>query len=96
MSKELTEKMKNGELEKGFYYTKSPYGTIVPNTYKLVENSTLFMFGFVDEVLAPVPSYEELQELKERVADADKTIKHFAEKNGRMSAIEYLNKWGVK
>ena len=104
MSKELTEKWKNGKLEDDVYYVKF-YTTNPPNIMEVGTEylETLRKFNGTDraEVLAPVPSYEELQKLKERIADADKTINYIILKGNYYFdcceiAKSYLEKWGVK
>ena len=70
MTKTLTEQWKNGELNGGHYYLFMRDGsTRIANTVYVVgekqfywENSSI---DFVQEVLAPVPSYEEWHKLKD-------------------------------
>ena len=66
MSKELTEKWKNGELEKIQYYVRLENGRICrclhigsPNWMRGIDG----LDEIVQEVLEPVPSYEEYKEL---------------------------------
>lgn len=60
-----------------------------------------------NELLDKAKEYKRLQELLsqeedriksllERVGEADKIIKYYAEKHGKLKACDYLNKWGVK
>ena len=84
MTKSLTEKWKDGELEDGYYYTNK---VVYPETYPscdehIVESIDLYCFdyGFDDdedicEVLAPVPSYEEYKELVRKTDELDYQIK---------------------
>ncbi len=72
MSKELTKKWKSGELECGEYYLKYTDGTTDreyldwANVYGVAQEK-----GFstepcdIEEVLAPVPTYDEWEELQE-------------------------------
>lgn len=50
------------------------------------------------ERLKELLSQEEdrIRSLLERIGDADKIIKYYAEKHGKLKACDYLNKWGVK
>jgi hypothetical protein len=70
MSKELTEKWKNGELDGGIYYLLLRDGTTVKDktVYVVGEKQLRWhytSFDFVKEVLAPVPSYEEWHKVKD-------------------------------
>lgn len=73
---DLTEKWKAGELEEGYYYIK------VNKTLSYVEIDYYHIFGGtrywngnddedVEEVLAPVPSYEEMQRLQKDAEQLD-------------------------
>ena len=68
----LTEQWKNGELPDGVYYCNTGYVvetlfTWGKNYHQFTNNKDKVYIPEMDdcEVLAPVPSYEELQELKE-------------------------------
>ena len=39
---------------------------------------------------------DRIRSLLERVGEADKIIKYYAEKHGKLKACDYLNKWCVK
>ena len=68
MSKELTEKWKNGELDCGWYYIKIYWGAGYDTIFDYnTANGEFADFGkkSVKEVLAPVPSYDEHNELKQ-------------------------------
>ena len=58
------------------------------------------VMGLEDKVkhLQELLSQEEdrIRRLLERVGEADKIIKYYAEKHGKLKACDYLNKWGVK
>lgn len=73
----LTEKWKNGELEDGFYYTQTGKDRIIAIDMYDKESNTWLLNSDKDmppfEVLAPMPTYEELQELKE----CEKTIRSY-------------------
>lgn len=67
---DLTEKWKKGELESGYYYVVIKAAEF-PNRVDFY-NSSAKIWSYhsndvVKEILAPVPSYEELQRLAERV-----------------------------
>ena len=64
---DLTEKWKDGKLKEGFYYVYLKHLRL----FDIATSSTLF--GILErgnenclEVLAPVPSYEEWQKMKEQ------------------------------
>lgn len=69
MSKELTEKWWENELPVGHYYIK--YDGCSPFIYHFYKMTELKQCGDANkiEVLAPVPSYEELQKLKALIKD---------------------------
>ena len=58
MSKELTEKWKNGELPSGYYYLTDGKETYIHECFNSIHKVVPSRFTF----LAPVPSYEELQQ----------------------------------
>lgn len=82
---DLTEKWKAGELEEGWYYIKYEdnhvgiafaCGGLGRDEYPFVG------FEFeddIEEVLAPVPSYDELQALKEENANLKELLKECKE-----------------
>lgn len=65
---DLTEKWKAGKLRQGAYYIKIVDVVFIDffnaKTLKFIR----FKEKYIDEVLAPVPTYEELQALKEENA----------------------------
>ena len=67
----LTEQYKRGELKQGYYYTKYTPKVGKPFVEIELRNYLLDLAKVRDadtvEVLAPVPSYEEWQELKDEV-----------------------------
>lgn len=63
MSKELTEKWKNGEIDDGLYYFKLPSEKIVITSKWGIIESVWKDRNDEIECLAPVPSYEEYQAL---------------------------------
>ena len=80
----LTEQWKKGELEEGFYYFKIPDGAIeIASEYRLIRYN-LTKDADKIEVLAPVPSYEELEELKIDNHNLKAWIKHFQPKYKKM------------
>lgn len=82
MSKELTEKLENCTLGTGYYYAQlyewdeedDEVNDIFIGIIEVNDSVASYSGDGVDEVLAPVPTFDEYQKLKERVADADKTI----------------------
>lgn len=71
-SKTLTEQWKKGELKKNKYWVKYKNGKI--DTWELSEGITIESKPEIIEVLAPVPSYEEWQELKELLKECKRYI----------------------
>ena len=70
MTKTLTEQWKNGELDYGYYYlqTKDGERRIDRTTCDIVSSIYLWTQtdkNYIQEVLAPVPSYSEFQALKD-------------------------------
>ena len=66
MTKTLTEQWRKGKLPEGYYYIKGAFDDdiyISHLDYEIEEDKRLP----VEEVLAPVPSYDEYKELTQRV-----------------------------
>ena len=89
MSKELTEKWKNGELPNGSYYVKDWDGTIyrflAQNKILWRDSNNPIYASERIEVLAPVPSYEKhkqlvrkIEQLERRLAIATKALEDYA------------------
>ena len=107
MSKELTEKLENGKLERGYYYAKgcdySDDDIYYFDEIIEVDNGLVSYSGKdVDEVLAPVPSYEEYEKLKSQLKYALETLGQIAKLSKDevdavqcASAICTINEWGV-
>lgn len=71
---DLTEKWKAGELETGAYYVKDERSKVYIDEYDDEYSCgyylrTCFSSDSVSEVLAPVPSYKELQALKAQLTE---------------------------
>jgi hypothetical protein len=126
MSKELTEQWRNGAIQETYYYVKCPWSD--------GEVDIRYVHNGVDdwkEIIAPVPSYDEWQELQEagdglsktmfkslmnrfvkadeererledRLKEADKVIKFYAdaqpltEEEKQMTAEKYHLVYGLK
>lgn len=74
MTKTLTEQWREGTLPEGLYYTKGAFDDdiyISHFDYEFEEDKRLP----VEEVLAPVPSYDEFKRLQEQLDEAIKTTK---------------------
>lgn len=89
MSKELTEKLKQGELPKGYYWIREFLGDMVIMAYH-TEIDGLFELGDhyfdsdeISEVLAPVPSYEEWQASEKYNRHLEEKIKVYEQKDKR-------------
>lgn len=71
MSKELTEQWRKGTLPRGGYYIKLRDGSIKQTDYENISktfDTTYFRYNVsVKEVLAPVPSFADLCELKQEL-----------------------------
>lgn len=76
----LTEQWKKGELPEGWYYIRNKAHSIKFNqmalyiVYGEVKYWTECKDEDVEEVLAPVPSYEEWQKMKEQLEKAEATL----------------------
>lgn len=65
---DLTEKWKKGELQEGFYYVRDGENMIAEYLDRYFYNNGEPMTSFtggVDEVLAPVPSYDEWKQMND-------------------------------
>lgn len=93
---ELTEKFFNEEdIPEGIYYLKLKTGGVVIDEYPEIIYDAYGEFeryGFkdshidnIDEVLAPVPSYEELQELKKENARIKEQLDDLRQKNAELN-----------
>ena len=110
MTKILTEQWRDGKLPRGHYYCKLYYNDFKPRIQECVKSrydskSCIPMSCGCEgeEVLAPVPSYEELQELKEQLQEANAIIKDMRpfiqasiSRQTFTRILNYENKWGVK
>lgn len=94
MSKELTEKWKNGELENGFYYTSI--------SEKVMRYYSKYTENFIqnnEEILAPVPTYKEYlalesdslakKEAEEQIAELENKLKIAVTALSRISDMVY-------
>lgn len=73
MTKTLTEQYKNKELS-GWYYVKAKDGSI--NHWLLFTDSVEFETDKdIEEILAPVPSYDEVVKLEKKLEIATKALK---------------------
>ena len=80
MSKELTEKWKNSKLEYGYYYLQTKDGEMRIDRTTCDVISSVYLWtqtdkDYIQEVLAPIPSYEELQKLKKDLDEYALTYK---------------------
>lgn len=67
---DLTEQWKARELIEGFYYVKCPWSDEIEVRY--VHNGT----DEYERIVAPVPSYQELQDLNDRVKLLESALKY--------------------
>ena len=83
MTKSLTDELGIRNLKKGLYYTRSKNGRIVFGLRTVSKNRLFSPYDrFVletEEVLEPVPSYDEYKRLQKQLADASKTIERLQE-----------------
>ena len=102
--KSLTEQWREGTLLMGYYYVSTPpsYGG---EEIRYLDDDCSFGLGedIIQEVIAPVPSYEEYQKLKEQLKYALGTLGQIAKLSDDKvdavqcaSAICTINEWGVK
>ena len=84
MSKTLTEQWREGTLPKGLYYTRSSSGR---KGFSFHTGSKRNMFSpydrmahQIEQVLAPVPSYDEYKRLQEKLRIATKALEEIKEK----------------
>lgn len=80
MSKGLTENWKKGKIKGGYYYLLMNDGSIrVSKTVYIVGENRFWWdnasIDFVKEVLAPVPSYDEIKRLQEKLSEAETIFK---------------------
>ena len=97
MTKSLTEQWKDGTLDYGWYYIKIYWGAgydIVFDNY----NATTKMFSdfgsSVKEVLAPVPSYDEVKEMSQKIErlELDNEALEMAHNEGKEINAELVSK----
>lgn len=116
MTKTLTEQWKNGELEEGYYYVKvNDIENIVLDEYcrwysAKEKPKKEFTYGAsIEEVLRPVPTLHEYDELlkkidklKKQLKEANMVIKRELRRQSPKDGVllgdmnDYLEKWGVK
>lgn len=91
----LTEKWKNKELEQSFYYLRTSDDRVIVAKTCFIGDKIAFdnyyAPKFIKEVIAPVPSYEELQALKQKIhiltesqMKLESTIGELGEENARL------------
>ena len=89
---DLTEQWKKGKLSLGTYYAKMPYGNIEVHSDYSLYRYRLTKDGDGIEVLAPVPSYDEWQKLKEEYVDKyDKYLRLSTTNHQLRKIIEEFN-----
>lgn len=85
---DLTEKWKSGELEDGFYYTQTGKEQIIAIDMYDKESNIWLLNSDKDmppfEVLAKVPSYEELQALRQENARLKELLKECKAKTSEL------------
>ena len=87
---DLTEQWKKGELPEGHYYVKDGGNMIAEyiDGYFYNDGNPMTSFsGGVDEVLAPVPSYDELQNMNEAVNQAMSANIKLVEENAQLKEL---------
>ena len=93
-SQDLTEQWKKGELPEGHYYVKDGENMIAEylDGYFYNDGNPMTSFsGGVDEVIAPVPSYDELQNMNKAVNECMAANIKLVEQNKQLK--EQINKW---
>lgn len=102
MTKSLTDKWRDWELPNGSYYVKDWDGTIdrfvaQKNILWRDSNNPIYTSERI-EILEPVPSYKELQKLKEQLKEANEIIANFRTYDFTINdenAEEYQVKYGI-
>lgn len=82
----LTEQWEKGELPLGMYYVKTPLGVEIHSDYSLYRYKLTRDVDSI-EVLAPVPSYEEWQELINKKYWCNARAKNLLEKNQQLKEM---------
>lgn len=111
MTKTLTEQWREGTLPEDCYYILTKNGHIRKDRTCFYSHTDEQCFCFtsnrdIEEVLAPVPSYDEYKRLQKQLKEANKAIKEYAWDSGYWEcgyhhkdsffADIYIEKWGVK
>lgn len=79
MTKTLTEQWRDKELKDGDYYVLNKRGHIVCDYYiEILGHFDGVLTENVKEVLAPVPSYDDIVKLEKKLAIATKALKDYA------------------
>lgn len=87
---DLTEKWKAGELGHGAYYVRIEGGVLIDFFDATKLKFVRFKESAIDEVLAPVPSYEELRELKEENARLKELLKEWVKAYPVVAVTSYI------
>lgn len=96
-SEQLTDKWKKGELIEGYYYCKTENGDEILRTWRGIDSSYLnfenmcnevFISSMDDcEVIAPVPSYDELQNMNKAVNECMAANIKLVEENKQLKEL---------
>lgn len=92
---DLTDKWKKGELPSGYYYVKNEFDNIFPSDYSeeydsindVVVKDFWTEVSDIVEVLAPVPSYDELQNINRSVNDLMASNIKLVEENTKLKEL---------
>lgn len=95
MSKELTEQWRNGTLPRGYYYYKTKVGVKVIGFqimgFKYPYNENYNTIDSVEEVLAPVPTYDQFSQMVKKVEKyMDMANKYMNKYNDKLKKVEKL------
>ena len=90
MTKTLTEQYKNKELH-GWYYVKTKDGSI---NHWLLFTDTIEFEKDIEEVLAPVPSYDKVKEMSQKIErlEFDNEVLEMAHNEGKEINAELVSK----
>lgn len=102
VSKTLTEQWKKGELKQGWYYVQLQEGVYADNVKSIIMDYYTEFCDFmkhpylIELVLAPVPSYDEWQQVQEQINKngwwySEKAYKELKKENTKLK--ELLEKW---
>lgn len=95
---DLTEQWKKGELHSGWYYVQLQEGVYVDGKKSIIMDYYTEFCDFmkhpylIEEVLAPVPSYEEFLSLTYAKEEDEKIIAEYEQENDKLKEVLHIIK----